>query len=138
MTVGPQTVAKSAPAPVRHIDEFVPDEYIPGEFLEDSPVRNAVAAPLPHQATTRKATDDGSSDEEEDAGNPMVAGFTDEVELDEAPPVEFLSSKSALKTSSTSPGKEDDAGIEVSFSFCAGKEDYAGIEISFSLCAELL
>ncbi|OQV21712.1 Rab-like protein 6 [Hypsibius exemplaris] len=81
----------STPDPVSHIDEFIPGDYVPGEFLEEPSKSPSVA---PSSSFAPKLTDGDSS---EDDGNPMVAGFTDEVELDEIPS-EFLSSFNSVTT----------------------------------------
>jgi hypothetical protein len=68
---------------VKHIDEFVPEENIPGEFLDD-----AIKTPT-SSTTAAEGWKEPMSSDDEDNGNPMVAGFTDEVELDELPATDF-------------------------------------------------
>nr|XP_046207156.1 rab-like protein 6 isoform X1 [Oncorhynchus gorbuscha] len=63
------------PAKVQSVDDFVPDEGLDKSFLEDSfPSKVKVPQPAP-------ALD--SDSEGEDRGNPMVAGYQDELDPDD-------------------------------------------------------
>ncbi|KAM6930227.1 rab-like protein 6 [Xenentodon cancila] len=66
------------PAKVQSVDDFVPDERLDRSFLEDSlPSKSKVPQPAPAPAA------DSDSDGE-DKGNPMVSGFQDELDPDDA------------------------------------------------------
>uniref|UniRef100_A0A4W5M0Z8 RAB, member RAS onco family like 6 n=1 Tax=Hucho hucho TaxID=62062 RepID=A0A4W5M0Z8_9TELE len=63
------------PAKVQSVDDFVPDEGLDKSFLEDSlPSKVKV----PHPAPAVDSDSDG-----EDRGNPMVAGYQDELDPDD-------------------------------------------------------
>ncbi|XP_055343571.1 rab-like protein 6 [Paramacrobiotus metropolitanus] len=67
---------------VKNVDDFIPDDTLSGEFLEDAVTPTAAHPPGVHRGV------DGSSDEE-DAGNPMVAAFQDEIDVDETAAVQM-------------------------------------------------
>ncbi|XP_071399705.1 LOW QUALITY PROTEIN: rab-like protein 6 [Centroberyx affinis] len=70
--------APACPANVQSVDDFIPDERLDKSFLEDSlPSKSKVPQPA-HAA-------DSDSDGE-GRGNPMVAGFQDELDPDDSEP----------------------------------------------------
>ncbi|XP_048876844.1 rab-like protein 6 isoform X7 [Brienomyrus brachyistius] len=63
---------------VQSVDDFVPDEGLDRSFLEDSGTGKAKAKPT--------ATVDSDSDGEGRGGNPLVAGFQDDLDPDDKAP----------------------------------------------------
>ncbi|XP_043095002.1 LOW QUALITY PROTEIN: rab-like protein 6 [Puntigrus tetrazona] len=78
----PDPVSAAAPPTVQSVDDFVPDEGLDKSFLEDSVPSN----PKPAMNTQPSAAGpaDSDSDGEGKDGNPMVAGFQDDLDPDEA------------------------------------------------------
>ncbi|KGL81516.1 Rab-like 6, partial [Tinamus guttatus] len=69
-----------APAKVQSVEDFVPDDSLDHSFLEDSaPQRDRGKAQSKRRA-------DSESDGEAPGGNPMVAGFQDDLDLDDKMP----------------------------------------------------
>uniref|UniRef100_A0A8C2F0H6 RAB, member RAS oncogene family-like 6b n=1 Tax=Cyprinus carpio TaxID=7962 RepID=A0A8C2F0H6_CYPCA len=81
-TVSPDPVSAAAPPTVQSVDDFVPDERLDKSFLEDSLPSN----PKPAMNTQPSAAGpaDSDSDGEGKDGNPMVAGFQDDLDPDDA------------------------------------------------------
>ncbi|XP_036383040.1 rab-like protein 6 [Megalops cyprinoides] len=78
----PDTPAPVAPATVQSVDDFVPDEGLDRSFLEDSVPGKTKEKPQPVTAVTA----DTDSDGEGRGGNPMVAGFQDDLDPDDKEP----------------------------------------------------
>ncbi|XP_058928867.1 rab-like protein 6 isoform X1 [Kogia breviceps] len=72
--------ASEAPARVQNVEDFVPDDGLDRSFLED------VAPPKDEKKVGAKVPQDSDSDGEAPGGNPMVAGFQDDVDLEDKPP----------------------------------------------------
>ncbi|XP_045702272.1 rab-like protein 6 [Phyllostomus hastatus] len=72
--------AAEAPAKVRDVEDFVPADGLDHSFLDD------VAAPRDDRRVEAKVPPDSDSDGEALGGNPMVAGFQDDVDLEDKPP----------------------------------------------------
>ncbi|XP_057403943.1 rab-like protein 6 isoform X2 [Balaenoptera acutorostrata] len=72
--------ASEAPARVQNVEDFVPDDSLDRSFLEDA------APPKDEKEVGATAPQDSDSDEEAPGGNPMVAGFQDDVDLEDKPP----------------------------------------------------
>lgn len=70
--------AAAAPTSVQKVEDFVPEDSLDRSFLEDAAPQKEekTGAPLP----------DSDSDGEAGGGNPMVAGFQDDVDLEDRPP----------------------------------------------------
>ncbi|KAM6170636.1 rab-like protein 6 [Rhynchocyon petersi] len=81
----PPESAPSAPAKIPNVEDFVPEDSLDRSFLEDS-------AP-PKNEKARVPVQDSDSEGETQGGNPMVAGFQDDVDLEDQP-----SSRSPLPT----------------------------------------
>ncbi|XP_056313801.1 rab-like protein 6 isoform X2 [Danio aesculapii] len=79
----PDPVSEAAPPTVQSVDDFVPDEGIDKSFLEDSLPSNTRAA-MNTQPSAAAGTADSDSDGEGREGNPMVAGFQDDLDPDDA------------------------------------------------------
>uniref|UniRef100_A0A2K6EJH4 Rab-like protein 6 n=1 Tax=Propithecus coquereli TaxID=379532 RepID=A0A2K6EJH4_PROCO len=75
----PAPVAE-APIEVRNVEDFVPDDRLDRSFLEDT-------APLEDEkgAGAKAPRQDSDSDGEAIGGNPMVAGFQDDVDFEDQP-----------------------------------------------------
>ena len=92
---GSNNAARAEKSPVKDINDFVPDDDVSGDFLADA-----------EHGGSAQGNDGGKSratlvsdDEEEDDGNPMVAGFDDEVEIDHFEPVHMeFRARSTLAT----------------------------------------
>ncbi|KAM9447242.1 rab-like protein 6 isoform 1-T2 [Clarias gariepinus] len=84
----PTAGQEAEPAPsratptVQSVDDFVPDEGLDKSFLEDS-----VPSSTKHSMNTG-ITADSDSDGEGRGGNPMVAGFQDDLDPDDAAPMQ--------------------------------------------------
>ncbi|XP_014385154.1 PREDICTED: rab-like protein 6 [Myotis brandtii] len=74
------TPAAEAPAKVQDVEEFVPGDGLDHSFLDD------VAPPKDERTVAAEAPQDSDSDGEAPGGNPMVAGFQDDVDLEDKPP----------------------------------------------------
>lgn len=83
VTQEPDPVSAAAPPTVQSVDDFVPDEGIDKSFLEDSLTSNTRAA-MNTQPSAAVGTADSDSDGEGREGNPMVAGFQDDLDPDDA------------------------------------------------------
>ncbi|XP_035234708.1 rab-like protein 6 isoform X2 [Anguilla anguilla] len=80
----PDPPPAAAPPAVQSVDDFVPDEGLDRSFLEDS---------LPGKGKEKPRTAaaaDSDSDGEGRGGNPMVAGFQDDLDPDDIEPAQAL------------------------------------------------
>ncbi|XP_058380502.1 rab-like protein 6 [Diceros bicornis minor] len=75
----PATAAE-APAKVQNVEDFVPEDSLDRSFLEDT------APPKDEKKVGAKVAQDSDSDGEAPGGNPMVAAFQDDVDLEDKPP----------------------------------------------------
>ncbi|KAG9328710.1 hypothetical protein JZ751_011406 [Albula glossodonta] len=83
-TDGPAPVAPTSSPRVHTVDDFVPDDGLDRSFLDDG-ASGAAAKAKDRQRAAVNA--DSDSDGEGRGGNPMVAGFQDDLDTDdEAPP----------------------------------------------------
>ncbi|XP_052413355.1 rab-like protein 6 isoform X2 [Carassius gibelio] len=82
VTQEPDSVSAEAPSTVQSVDDFVPDEGLDKSFLEDSLPSNPKLA-MNTQPSAAGAADSDSEGEGKD-GNPMVAGFQDDLDPDDA------------------------------------------------------
>ncbi|KAK3514368.1 hypothetical protein QTP70_015893 [Hemibagrus guttatus] len=80
-----EPAAPRAPATVQSVDDFVPDEGLDKSFLEDG-VPSSTKPGMNTQPQTTTA--DSDSDGEGRGGNPMVAGFQDDLDPDDAAPIQ--------------------------------------------------
>lgn len=79
----PEPAVAAEPPKVQNVEDFIPEDGLDRHFLEDTgPPRDK----LPVAATP--AAQDSDSDEAVPGGNPMVAGFQDDVDLEDQPPDE--------------------------------------------------
>ncbi|ROI27752.1 Rab-like protein 6 [Anabarilius grahami] len=74
-------VTAATPPTVQSVDDFVPDEGLDKTFLEDSLPSNARPAMNAHPSAAGTADSDSDG---EGRGNPMVAGFQDDLDPDDA------------------------------------------------------
>ncbi|NWT06038.1 RABL6 protein, partial [Mionectes macconnelli] len=70
----------AAPAKVQSMEDFVPEDSLDHSFLEDSAPQKDKGKPQPKHHV------DSESDGEAPGGNPMVAGFQDDLDLDDKIP----------------------------------------------------
>ncbi|XP_065106384.1 rab-like protein 6 isoform X1 [Paramisgurnus dabryanus] len=78
----PDPAASAAPPAVQSVDDFVPDEGLDKSFLEDGLPSNTRQSMNNQPSATGVAESD--SDGEGREGNPMVAGFQDDLDPDDA------------------------------------------------------
>ncbi|XP_055055148.2 rab-like protein 6 isoform X2 [Misgurnus anguillicaudatus] len=78
----PDPAALAAPPAVQSVDDFVPDEGLDKSFLEDGLPSNTRQSMNNQPSATGVA--DSDSDGEGRDGNPMVAGFQDDLDPDDA------------------------------------------------------
>ncbi|XP_055255132.1 rab-like protein 6 isoform X5 [Moschus berezovskii] len=72
--------AAEASAKVQNVEDFVPEDSLDRSFLEDTtPAKD-------ERRLGARGPPDSDSDGETPAGNPMVAGFQDDVDLEDKPP----------------------------------------------------
>uniref|UniRef100_A0A8C3VNQ1 RAB, member RAS onco family like 6 n=1 Tax=Catagonus wagneri TaxID=51154 RepID=A0A8C3VNQ1_9CETA len=72
--------AAEAPGKVQNVEDFVPEDSLDRSFLEDT------APPKDEKKVGAKVLQDSDSDGEAPGGNPMVAGYQDDVDLEDKPP----------------------------------------------------
>ncbi|XP_014971831.2 rab-like protein 6 isoform X2 [Macaca mulatta] len=73
-------LAAEAPAAVQSVEDFVPDDRLDRSFLEDAtPARDE------KKVGAKAAQQDSDSDAEALGSNPLVAGFQDDVDLEDQP-----------------------------------------------------
>ncbi|XP_052448953.1 rab-like protein 6 isoform X2 [Carassius gibelio] len=82
VTQEPDPVSAAAPSAVQSVDDFVPDDGLDKSFLEDNLPSNPKPAMNIQPSAAGPA--DNDSDGEEKEGNPMVAGFQDDLDPDDA------------------------------------------------------
>uniref|UniRef100_A0A8C5RI65 Rab-like protein 6 n=1 Tax=Laticauda laticaudata TaxID=8630 RepID=A0A8C5RI65_LATLA len=108
-----------APSKVQNVEDFVPEESLDHSFLEDPILQRDKGG-----KQAGKAPADSDSDREAPGGNPLVAGFQDDLDLDEhlfsKPPLatELVPSKNVnLSSEEEEPSKlsvmgAEEAGLE--------------------------
>ncbi|XP_043839568.1 rab-like protein 6 isoform X2 [Dromiciops gliroides] len=67
-----------APAKVQSVEDFVPEDSLDRSFLEDTNLKD-------EKKTRTKVEHESDSDGEATEGNPMVAGFQDDLDLEDKP-----------------------------------------------------
>ncbi|XP_046949755.1 rab-like protein 6 isoform X3 [Lynx rufus] len=72
--------ASEAPAKVQNVEDFVPEDGLDRSFLDDTAPRKE------EKKVEAKVSQDSDSDGEAPGGNPLVAGFQDDVGLEDRPP----------------------------------------------------
>ncbi|XP_051981624.1 rab-like protein 6 isoform X3 [Xyrauchen texanus] len=82
VTQEPDPVSSAAPPTVQSVDDFVPDEGLDKSFLDDSLPSNTRST-MNTQPSASGIADSDSEGEGKD-GNPMVAGFQDDLDPDDA------------------------------------------------------
>uniref|UniRef100_G3TSR5 Rab-like protein 6 n=1 Tax=Loxodonta africana TaxID=9785 RepID=G3TSR5_LOXAF len=99
----PPEPAPSTEAPVKvpNVEDFVPEDSLDRSFLED-------AAP-PKDEKAKASPQDSDSDGEAPGGNPMVAGFQDDVDLEDRPPSRPLLPMDPLPSKHITLSSEEEA-----------------------------
>ncbi|KAI5088136.1 rab-like protein 6 isoform X2 [Silurus meridionalis] len=100
-----EPAAPGAPSTVQSVDDFVPDERLDKSFLDDS-VPSSTKPSMSTQA--QPATADSDSDGEGRGGNPMVAGFQDDLDPDDAAPMQLLRSSVPSKDLNITLSSDDE------------------------------
>uniref|UniRef100_A0A8C7BE20 RAB, member RAS onco family like 6 n=1 Tax=Neovison vison TaxID=452646 RepID=A0A8C7BE20_NEOVI len=72
--------AAEAPAKVQNVEDFIPEESLDRSFLDDT------APQGDEKKVGAKVLQDSDSDGEASGGNPLVAGFQDDVDVEDKPP----------------------------------------------------
>ncbi|XP_066466923.1 rab-like protein 6 isoform X2 [Tiliqua scincoides] len=99
------------PLQVQSVEDFVPEDSLDRSFLED---------PAPQRDKGRPGTKvrtDSDSDRDASGGNPMVAGFQDDLDLDDCllskPAADLIPSKDITLSSEEEEGDKQSAGFVV-------------------------
>ncbi|KAI5613342.1 rab-like protein 6 isoform X2, partial [Silurus asotus] len=100
-----EPAAPGAPSTVQSVDDFIPDERLDKSFLDDS-VPSSTKPSMSTQA--QPATADSDSDGEGRGGNPMVAGFQDDLDPDDAAPMQLLRSSVPSKDLNITLSSDDE------------------------------
>nr|XP_004654154.1 rab-like protein 6 isoform X2 [Jaculus jaculus] len=88
VTPSPPETASEVPSRVQNVEDFVPEDGLDRSFLEDAALpkdEKKIGSKVPQQ-------DSDSDDGEALGGNPMVAGFQDDVDLEDQPRGKLLPS----------------------------------------------
>lgn len=105
-TISPPEPAPALEAPVRvqNVEDFVPEDGLDRSFLEDTtvPKDKKVGAKGPQQ-------DSDSDDGEALGGNPMVAGFQDDVDIEDQPHGQSLLPSDPIPSKNISLSSEEEA-----------------------------
>ncbi|NXS75440.1 RABL6 protein, partial [Pandion haliaetus] len=96
-----------APAKVQSVEDFVPDDSLDHSFLEDSAPQKDKGKPQ------TKCRVDSESDGEAPGGNPMVAGFQDDLELDDKIPSRPLLAVERVPSKNITLSSEEEEEEEV-------------------------
>lgn len=72
--------AAEAPAKVQNVEDFIPEESLDRSFLDDTGPQGD------EKKVGAKVLQDSDSDGEASGGNPLVAGFQDDVDVEDKPP----------------------------------------------------
>ncbi|XP_057610507.1 rab-like protein 6 isoform X2 [Chionomys nivalis] len=97
--------APEVPAKVQNVEDFVPEDGLDRSFLEDTTLpkdKNKIGAKGPQQ-------DSDSDDGEAIGGNPMVAGFQDDVDIEDQPHSKSLLSSDPVPSKNISLSSEEEA-----------------------------
>ncbi|CAO2598285.1 Rab-like protein 6 [Lemmus lemmus] len=97
--------ALEVPAKVQNVEDFVPEDGLDRSFLEDTTLpkdKNKIGAKGPRQ-------DSDSDDGEAIEGNPMVAGFQDDVDIEDQPHSKSLLSSDPVPSKNISLSSEEEA-----------------------------
>ncbi|XP_066569235.1 rab-like protein 6 [Amia ocellicauda] len=100
--------ATERPVKVQSVDDFVPDEGLDRSFLEDGAFPKTKMKPKP------KTTVDSDSDGEGLGGNPMVAGFQDDLDPDDKVPLKPLPRAAIPSKNITLSSDEGEGGLTIS------------------------
>lgn len=96
--------ALEAPARVQNVEDFVPEDGLDGSFLEDT------AVPKDKKAGAKGPQQDSDSDDGEAiGGNPMVAGFQDDVDIEDQPHGKSLLPPDPVPSKNISLSSEEEA-----------------------------
>lgn len=96
--------AAEAPPKVQDVEDFVPADGLDHGFLDDT------APPKDEKRVGAEVPQDSDSDGEAPGGNPMVAGFQDDVDLEDKPPGSPLLPTSPAPTEKIILSSEEVAG----------------------------
>uniref|UniRef100_A0A8B9NNV9 RAB, member RAS oncogene family like 6 n=1 Tax=Accipiter nisus TaxID=211598 RepID=A0A8B9NNV9_9AVES len=96
-----------APAKVQRVEDFVPDDSLDHSFLEDpAPQKDKGKPQTKHRV-------DSESDGEVPGGNPMVAGFQDDLDLDDKIPSKPLLAAERVPSKNVTLSSEEEEEEEV-------------------------
>ncbi|NWZ57927.1 rab-like protein 6 isoform X2 [Haliaeetus albicilla] len=96
-----------APAKVQSVEDFVPDDSLDHSFLEDpAPQKDKGKPQTKHRV-------DSESDGEVPGGNPMVAGFQDDLDLDDKIPSKPLLAAERVPSKNVTLSSEEEEEEEV-------------------------
>uniref|UniRef100_A0A8D1XHD5 RAB, member RAS onco family like 6 n=1 Tax=Sus scrofa TaxID=9823 RepID=A0A8D1XHD5_PIG len=95
--------AAEAPGKVQKVEDFVPEDSLDRSFLEDT------APPKDEKKVAAKVLQDSDSEGEAPGGNPMVAGYQDDVDLEDKPPGRLLMPTGPIPEEKLPPSSEEEA-----------------------------
>uniref|UniRef100_A0A8D1KAS9 RAB, member RAS oncogene family like 6 n=1 Tax=Sus scrofa TaxID=9823 RepID=A0A8D1KAS9_PIG len=95
--------AAEAPGKVQKVGDFVPEDSLDRSFLEDT------APPKDEKKVAAKVLQDSDSEGEAPGGNPMVAGYQDDVDLEDKPPGRLLMPTGPIPEEKLPPSSEEEA-----------------------------
>uniref|UniRef100_A0A8D2MUY8 Rab-like protein 6 n=1 Tax=Zonotrichia albicollis TaxID=44394 RepID=A0A8D2MUY8_ZONAL len=97
----------AAPAKVQSVEDFVPEDSLDHSFLEDPAPQKDKGKPQPKHRV------DSESDGEAPGGNPMVAGFQDDVDLDDKIPSRPMPAAERVPSKNITLSSEEEEEEEV-------------------------
>ncbi|XP_039080552.1 rab-like protein 6 [Hyaena hyaena] len=95
--------ATEAPTKVQNVEDFVPEDGLDRSFLDDTGPQKD------EKKVGAKVSQDSDSDGEAPGGNPLVAGFQDDVDLEDRPPSRPLPPPGAVPREETASSSEEEA-----------------------------
>ncbi|XP_063031137.1 rab-like protein 6 isoform X2 [Melospiza melodia melodia] len=97
----------AAPAKVQSVEDFVPEDSLDHSFLEEPAPQKDKGKPQPKHRV------DSESDGEAPGGNPMVAGFQDDVDLDDKIPSRPMPAAERVPSKNITLSSEEEEEEEV-------------------------
>ncbi|XP_032162487.1 rab-like protein 6 isoform X2 [Mustela erminea] len=95
--------AAEAPAKVQNVEDFIPEESLDRSFLDDT------APQGDEKKVGAKVLQDSDSDGEASGGNPLVAGFQDDVDVEDKPPSRPLLPTGPVPKDNVASSSEEEA-----------------------------
>ncbi|NWX24031.1 RABL6 protein, partial [Aegotheles bennettii] len=106
-----------APTKVQSVEDFVPDDSLDHSFLEDPAPQKDKGKPQPKRRV------DSESDGEAPGGNPMVAGFQDDLDLDDKIPSRRVLAAERVPSKNVTLSSEEEEEVKGSKAVLIPDED---------------